>query len=314
MTGEVVLESADLRAVVTPALGGTVTRLRALGPGADLLAIAPWAAKATALPRGAADEADWLRRFCGGWPVMFPNAGDACSDGDVWHGFHGEGSVTPWEAAQDGATVTLRRHFATVPVTMTRRLAVDGPRLTLDETVVAAGDCTVVWGQHVTFGADLLAGPVTLTTGAAGLAACASYDPPANPLRPGATGRWPVLPGKSGPVDLSRPPEGAALLACLTDPGPTPWVQILREDGLGLKLEWTADPWPLAWLWVETGGTRAAPWNGAARMIAVEPCSTWPATGLVAARAAGGPVIRLAAGDTRRARLSLTLISQDSKD
>jgi hypothetical protein len=220
----------------------------------------------------------------------------------------------PWKARKDGATLILTRRFTTVPVTMTRRLTLEGPRLALEETVVAEGDCRVIWGQHVTFGGDLLSGPVTLATGATQLAACASYDPPANPLRPGATGRWPCLPGKAGPVDLSHPPEGAALLACLSNPGPAPWATIRRADGLGLRMEWTSDPWPFAWLWIETGGTQSPPWNGAARMIGIEPCSTWPATGLAAAEAAGAPLIQLTSGETRHAGLTLTLLSPDDKD
>jgi hypothetical protein len=43
-------------------------------------------------------------------------------------------------------------------------------------------------------------------------------------------------------------------------------------------------------------------------MVGVEPCSTWPATGLVSARAAGGQLIDLIAGETRHARITLTVL------
>jgi hypothetical protein len=59
---------------------------------------------------------------------------------------------------------------------------------------------------------------------------------------------------------------------------------------------------------METGGTTDPPWNGQARMIAIEPCTTWPATGLAAARAAGGRVLTLAAGEVRRAQITLTVL------
>lgn len=308
MTATVVLQNGTLSAVVTPGMGGTVTSLRHLPSGAEVLARPPWQAQGGPLPGGAADEAEWLSRWAGGWPVMFPNAGDACRDGDVRHGFHGEGSVTPWELGWEGAVLVLRRGFAAVPVTMERRFALEGARLELRETVRAGAACRVVWGQHVTLGGDLLAGAVRVETGARGLRACAAYDPAANPLIRGGAGDWPHLPGKAGVVDLSAPPEGVALLACLTDFAGVPWARLARVDGsLAVRLDWGADPWPLAWFWVETGGTPDAPWNGQARMIGLEPCSTWPATGLALARAAGGHVITLAAGETRHARLSLTL-------
>lgn len=304
----VTLDNGTLRATVTPGLGGTITALRHLPTGAELLARTPWQTTSDPLDF-APDEATWLTRFCGGWPVMFPNAGDACEDGPVRHGFHGEGSVAPWEAVASGHAVTLSRRFQAVPATMTRHLAIDANRLTVAETVTAHAPCTVAWGQHVTVGGDLLSGPLTLATSARCLYACASFAPPASPLLPGAVGPWPTLPGRQGEVDLSHPPEGAALLACLADLGPAPWASLTRADGLQVRLDWTADPWPLAWLWVETGGTIDPPWNGQARMIAIEPCTTWPATGLSAARAAGGPLLTLAKGETRCAQITLTVSS-----
>ncbi|MBC7740326.1 MAG: hypothetical protein H7245_24675 [Candidatus Saccharibacteria bacterium] len=192
--------------------------------------------------------------------MMFPNAGDACHDGGIRHGFHGEGSVTPWTSWMDRVVLVLTRHFFAVPLTVTRRMWLTGDVLHVAEHVMAEGDCTVVWGQHVTFGANLMAGPVTLATTATRLAACATYDPPANPLLPGTEGNWPHLPGGAGRVDLSIPPDGIAALACLRDLGPEPWAELRRTDGrLAARLSWTADPWPLAWLWIETGGTRNAP-------------------------------------------------------
>lgn len=306
MTPPMTLDNGILRVSLTPGLGGTITSLRHLPSGAEVLARTPWPTRHESLAF-APDEALWLTRFSGGWPVMFPNAGDACEDGSTRHGFHGEGSVSPWDAIQTDLTLDLTRRFRSVPVTMTRRVTLTGNRLQVAESVTAEGPCTVVWGQHVTFGSDLLRGPVTLQTSATQLAACASYAPPASPLIPGAVGTWPCLPGHQGPVDLGTPPEGSALLACLQDLGPTPWASVTRADGFAVRLDWTASPFPLAWLWVETGGTSDPPWNGQARMIAIEPCTTWPATGLVAARAAGGPVLTLAAGDTRHARITLTV-------
>jgi hypothetical protein len=191
---------------------------------------------------------------------------------------------------------------------MTRQMVLEANRLSVTETVTAHAACSVVWGQHVTLGGGLLDRPAILDTSAERLLACAQFTPPESPLLPGGTGTWPILPGRSGPVDLTRPPEGASLLACLADLGPAPWASLTRADGLGVRVDWTADPWPLAWLWVETGGTTDPPWNGQARMIAIEPCTTWPATGLAAARAAGGAVLTLAAGETRHAVITLTVL------
>jgi hypothetical protein len=313
VTARLVLENGVLRAEVAPAVGGTILTLRHLATGLSVLGDVPWDAVDLPEPSGRApDEASWLARFHGGWPVMFPNAGDACTDGATRHGFHGEASVVPWAAGREGGDLVLTRRFLSAPVTMTRRLALRGDRLTVAERVVADAACAVVWGQHVTFGADLLAGPVRIATGAARVDACATYDPPANPLTPGASGDWPLLRGRRGEVSLAEPPEGAAALACLSDFGAGPWAEIHRLDGaVSVRLDWSADPWPLAWLWIETGGTTDAPWFGRGRIIGIEPCSTWPATGLAAARAAGGGLVPFAAGEAREARVSLRVFRPD---
>jgi len=200
----VVFKNTALRATVTPRLGGTITALRHLPTGTELLARTPWETSPNAIGF-APDEATWLTRFSGGWPVMFPNAGDACKDGAARHGFHGEGSVADWKAEESDLGLTLTRRFRAVPVTMTRRLTLDDNRLRVSETITAHAPCTAAWGQHVTLGGDLLTGPTTLQTSARRLDACARFTPSESPLHPGATGTWPILPGRHGPVDLSRP-------------------------------------------------------------------------------------------------------------
>lgn len=309
MTGHEVLDNGVLRAEVLPGVGGTVTSLRHLASGASVLGSVPWDVTEMPEPSGAAaDEAAWLTRFNGGWPLMFPNAGDACSVNGTRHGFHGEASVSPWAVTGRAAGVLwLRRRFLSVPVTMTRRIALRGDTLEISESAEADRPCAVIWGQHVTFGSDLLDGPVEIKAGAARVRACEAFDPPANPLRLGGRGVWPVLPGRRGAaVDLSRPPAEAAALVCLDRFIAAPFVELHRVDGsLSVRLDWDAAPWPLCWLWIETGGTEDAPWFGRGRLIGVEPCSTWPATGLANARAAGAPLVPLAPGTPVTARIAL---------
>ena len=108
MTGAVTLQNGTLSAAITLGMGGTVTSLRHLRSGAEVMARSPWTAKGGLMPGGAADEGEWLSRWAGGWPLLFPNAGDACRDGEVRHGFHGEGSVATWETGREGAALVLR--------------------------------------------------------------------------------------------------------------------------------------------------------------------------------------------------------------
>jgi galactose mutarotase-like enzyme len=295
----VVLESELLRVTVHPQVGGTIAAIEHTGFGASILGTTPWQPEVAPLESGAApDENVWLTRYGGGWPILFPNGGDACEFGGVFHGFHGEASIAPWQVQIDAGILRLTRRFATVPVEMRRALAVDRDLLTIRETVRMQGaqPTKVMWGHHPTFGSDLLDGPFEIQSGARHVTVDDRYDPDNNPLRPGAAGPWPSVPGKAGSFDLSHPGGPVAALACLQDFA-SPWASIRRLDGaIGAALSWDADVFPYAWLWYELGGTAEPPWRGRARLIGLEPNTTWPANGLADAAWRGGRLLTLQPG------------------
>ena len=92
------IESDALTVRINPQVGGTITEVRHKPSGLSVLGRVPWAAVDAPLASLAArDEPEWLTRYTGGWPLLFPNAGDACTVDGVFHGFHGEASIAPWE-------------------------------------------------------------------------------------------------------------------------------------------------------------------------------------------------------------------------
>ena len=302
------LEGGALRVVVDPLIGGTILSVTHTGLGASVLGRTPWdALRVPFVSTSPADEHAWLARYAGGWPLLFPNGGDGCTFEGVQHGFHGEASVAPWRIETGEGAVRLVRRFFTVPVTMERTLAIEGDVLVVDETVRMEGARPVraMWTHHPTFGADLLTGDIAIETSAAAVTADDTYDPPANPLRPGATGPWPALPGKAGPVDLSRPGAPLASLAYLSGFGRA-WVALRRLDGtIGAALSWDAALFPCAWLWYELAGLHEAPWHGRAHLIGVEPSTSWPGTGLADIARRGGPLLTLEPGAIVRTTLRL---------
>ena len=82
---------------------------------------------------------------------------------------------------------------------MERELTVERELLIVRERLWSDGTLPVevMWGHHATFGSDLLAGPVEITTGAKRVVVDAGYDPPANTLVPGSLGDWPTIEGKA---------------------------------------------------------------------------------------------------------------------
>jgi len=309
----VVLESAALRVRVNPQVGGTITRIAHKATGLSVLGTVPWQPVDAPLETVAApDERTWLTRYTGGWPLLFPNGGDACAFGRSRHGFHGEASISPWQAETDpdaGATrIRLTRRFETVPVSMEREIALDGDLVIVRESALAEGPdlVTVMWGHHPTFGSDLLAGDFELQSGAGSIRVDDTYDPPANPLLPGAKGRWPLVPGKAGMVDLRHAPRGSvAALAFLGDFA-APWISVRRlDDAVAVALSWDAQVFPHMWLWYELGGTPDAPWNGRPRLIGLEPNTTGSAAGLADAARRGERLLVLQPGIPVQAEIRL---------
>jgi hypothetical protein len=301
MSALVLLENDQLRLTVDPTIGGTIRSLEHRELGLSVLAKMPWRPETAPLDPASVKDAElWLTRYTGGWPVLFPNGGDACSFGGAFHGFHGEASIAPWAMQMDDRAIRLTRRFATVPVEMQREITLDADLLVIRETLRAVGpeSARVMWGHLPSFGADLLDGPVELNSSGRGFMSDEHYDPPANPLRLGGKGRWPMVPGKTKNAlfDLSRPREPLSAMTCLAEFSHA-WVTIRRLDNaVGVALSWDEAVFPYAWLWLELGGLAEAPWGGRTRLIGVGPNTTWPANGLAEAEARGGHLLTLAPG------------------
>ena len=96
---------------------------------------------------------------------------------------------------------------------------------------------------------------------------------------------------------MSRPTGAVAAMAYLHNFA-SPWVSICRLDGtVGAVLSWDSRVFPYAWLWYELAGTSEPPWYGRARLLGVEPSTSWPGTGLSDIDQRGGRLLRLSPGD-----------------
>ena len=85
----ITLSDGSLSLTIVPERGGEARSL-ALGD-VEFLYRSPWAS--APLPPGPLDEVPWERSWHGGWQLLWPNAGSACTVDGVEHGFHGAGSV-----------------------------------------------------------------------------------------------------------------------------------------------------------------------------------------------------------------------------
>src|ERR1700694_3447593 len=76
----VIIQNESLSAKVLVDRGATIHELTHRPTGIDLLWKTPWSGRyAGALLGSQSSRVNWLDNFAGGWPVMFPNGGDACN-------------------------------------------------------------------------------------------------------------------------------------------------------------------------------------------------------------------------------------------
>ena len=296
---QVQLENKFIRAIITPNSGGAVTMIEHVPTGLSILGNVPWTVKARPPEYSPArTEAEWLPGYSGGWELLFPNAGDSCEFAGVTHGFHGEGSVSAWQIDGNDGNLVLRRRFVSLPFLMVRKFTLEGDTLFLTEELTSHSHepVDVMWGQHPTFGRDMLASPFEITSSARQVVVDHAYDPPGNPLRPGSRGQWPMVEGKTGAINLSQPSSPSAALAYLLEFDDA-WVGVRRLDNaIAAHLSWDSQIFPCMWLWIECEGTQDPPWCGKTRLLGLEPNSTWPARGLNLAHKAGGTLLRILPG------------------
>jgi hypothetical protein len=76
-------------------------------------------------------------------------------------------------------------------------------------------------------------------------------------------------------VNLSAPGDGWSALACLTDLGPTPWVEA-RNDRIAVRLDWSATPGPSPGPGSRPAATAPPPGSAAAAASASSPAPPGP--------------------------------------
>lgn len=276
-----VLRSERLLAIVDPRHGAEILDLIDVERGRHVLGH-PGFSPIDAIA-GDLDEEAWIRSYRGGWQMIAPNTGNACTvDGDR-HGFQGSSSTGLWRVLETGpsaATFAWSGHGLSVE----RRVVLVDDRVEIAVTVRApdrAAPLALV--EHVGFGISLLDPEVELEL--PGGRAFEFSEQAGPPVPPDDAGSWPVarmLDGSERRCDrwsagtpdfalvaVAHLPEGRAVLRNL-------------ERQVGVELTWDAELLPHLWIWHEERAT-APLFRQATEMLALEPASTPHSLGLAEA-------------------------------
>ena len=312
-----------IRVTLLPDRGADIHAVEDLRTGVDVplenTLGAPQAWRRQAHAKGSAEA--WLDTYAGGWQVLLPSGGGPSSHRGVHHSYHGEACSLPWAAtiatgADGGDQVELRVRLADSPLLVERVVSLVPGRgeVVVAERVTSESDRPLeyMWVHHPAFGAPLVAPGTRIMTSASTILADTSHDGPGNPLEPGTSHGWPIVRARDGGelICRSSPPHRAAAAARVSG-------RLRRGDGidrddaldLACTLSWDLDMFPYAWLWQELGATAGPPWLGRAYTIAIEPATSFPATGLGSVVETSATHRTLAAGATAATHVSLRLLA-----
>jgi len=266
-------------------LGGEITRIQ--HDDRELLAAYDWA---TPVPVSRSvtygdPKLDWLSEYRGGWQLLIPNAGAACVVDGVPLPFHGEWSRTHVTVTARAADYIVMSAGTRLPLVVEREVRVEAQpdRVLVRTTVSNPSDRAVafLWGEHPAFAVDD-GDEIDL--------------PPARVLAADGTpvGDWPTTSegGRLDRVDTTRPTESVHFVVGLAEG----WAALRRRDG-GVALAWDVKDLPAVWLWHEIASP-GFPFYGRSSLVAIEPASSWPGTGLGSA-IARGQALTLQPGHTR---------------
>lgn len=264
----VALECGRTRVTVRPSEGGVAEEL--IVGGLSVLARSPWHESVRASAEPAADEAEWVARWRGGWQLCFPTSGDADPGATPTQGFHGAASQSPWHVCRAGVdTVGLRWTDAgSLSAERTWRALDDG--LTVTTTVVNGGGQprTLAIAEHLVLGGDIMRPAfdgLPLRIEVPGTALLAPLDYAGAPA--GRAVPWPGAPSDAWEAVDARTP---ARVTALLDPAP----RLVRIVGPDVTATVTWDGLAHALLWEELAQSEDPPWLGAVTALGVEPTST----------------------------------------
>ena len=258
----------------------------------------------------------FLDYYQGGWQEILPNGGPACTVKGADFGLHGEVTTVPWEYAIDADTpaevrVTLSVRPFRTPFCLQRSMTLrqGEPALLIEETLTNEGrepmqymcgsssslSARRSWGRTAASICPATRSTVETLSGAAGTR-----------LHGGSEHRWPRVEEADVALDFSHPrdPVGAGHedLGYVIDL-PEGWYALTNQTTqVGFALTWSLDIFPYLWVWRQFNQSTGYPWYGQVYTLALEPWSSYPSAGLLAA-IENGTAVTIDPGEMRDAWL-----------
>lgn len=290
----ITMENENLFVSILPDKGADIYQFIYKPKEIDVLWKAPWGLKKPdrGIQTASNSQVAWMEHYAGGWQELFPNGGAACTYKGGELNFHGELSTLAWDYnvvchTPDEVAVTLTTNTYRSPFRVERTMVLRSGQKHLEITEritnMAEEEMDYMWGHHPAFGAPFLdEGTLIHLPENSWIEAQVEETAPAR-MMPGARGKWPYLKGRKETLDLSVIPSKSERSSDLAFIGgfAEGWYGITNPRlGIGFGMVWPANIFPYMWFWQELRGSFGYPWYGANYVAAIEPFSSYDATGL----------------------------------
>lgn len=274
------LLDGDLALTITPERGAEACSLEV--DGVELLYQAPWPPQP--LPPDPVDATPWELAWHGGWQLLWPNAGSPCTVGGVEHGFHGAGSIAPFEVIESApAHAMLRCAIGGLVCERSFEVRDGAVRASARIRNESTTNVPLIVVEHLILGGALAVEGTSIEL-AGGHAIGQSWD--GVPLLPGEP--WPELAGD----DLSILPGVTSRFVVVRDLAAGE-VHVTSPTGLSLDVRFDRSAFPHLWLWEERLCATVEPWSGRGECLAIEPSSVPSTDGLGGAVERGEAIVLL---------------------
>lgn len=289
----VVLENEHLRALIVLDRGADVLELWHKPSNVQVFWRSPLGVRPYGLfmPAEHADRATFFDYYAGGLQEIFPNGGPSCRYKGAELGFHGEACKIPWQGeitnAEDEASVRCETRTARLPFYLTKRfsLRATSQLLHIDAALTneSGQEMDCMWGFHPAYGEPLLGSNTRLHIPARDVEVHPEAFATRQRLRPGATFPWPgpTADAAHPRIDRLLPGAGPSADLCYLKGLEEGWYLLVNEDtGLAAAMRWDPAVFPYVWFWQECHDVAGYPWYGRYHIVAVEPWSSYPGSGL----------------------------------
>lgn len=273
------------------------------------------------IPSSAQSSGFFMDYYEGCWQEILPNGGDACVYKGAELGQHGEVSLIPWnyqilEDRPEKVSVKFWVRTPRCPFYLEKVLSLESNKaiLSIEEAVEneAEEEMELMWGHHPAIGPPFLDENCIIDTPAKRVLIHTPKYHPNSRLREGKEFDWPEVVGRKGEkIDLSKIPSPSLRVAdlCYLKELEEGWYALTNtKKGVGFGLVFDQEVFPYIWYWQEFKGGFSYPWWGKTYNIALEPWSSYPASGIPEA-IKSSTQIRLKPKEKKRAWLKAVVYS-----